>query len=137
MAKKTPRAKCLEAAQLLARISATDDNGYATCVTCGVVEHYKDMDGGHYINKGSSSYWSLEPENIHPQCKGCNSFGMRHHNKESVYTLWMIDMYGRDFVDQMHSTKKNTKKMYKADYEDFLKETNELINFHKKRIGEL
>lgn len=133
---KTPRAKCLEAAQLLARISAADDNGFCKCVTCESVEHYKDMDGGHYISKGSSSYWSLEPENIHPQCKSCNGFGMKFRNAESIYTLWMIDMYGRSFVDDMHASKKNVKKMYKKDYEEFLTETNKLINFHKKRIGE-
>ena len=120
----------------MARISAADDNGYAQCVTCGIKEHYKDMDGGHYINKGSSTYWALEPENIHPQCKGCNSFGMKFHNKESVYTLWMVDYYGRDFVDQMHANKKNIKKMYKTDYTDYLAETNKLIKWHKDRIGE-
>ncbi len=136
MAKKTPRAKCLETAQLLARISAADENGYATCVTCGSVHHYKEMDGGHYIAKGSSSYWALEPENIHPQCKGCNGFKMRYGNAESIYTLWMIDNYGRSFVDHMHATAKNTKKMYKADYDEFLSETNKLIKYHKDRIGE-
>lgn len=135
MAKKTLRAKCLEAAQLLARISAADDNGYAACVSCGIKHHYKDMDGGHYIAKGKSSYWALEPENIHPQDKGCNGFGMKFGNAESLYTLWMIDNYGREFVDHMHATTKNTKKMYKADYEDYLKKTNELIRFHEKRIG--
>ncbi len=133
---KTPRAKCLDAAQLLARISAADDNGYCTCITCGTVDHYKEMDGGHYLSKGSCSYWALEPENIHPQCGSCNHTGMKFRNAEAVYTLWMVDMYGRDFVDHMIATKKNTKKMYKKDYEEFLTETNRLINFHKKRIGE-
>ena len=132
---KTLRAKCIEHAQKLARISEADDNGYARCVCCGAVKYYKEMDGGHYIAKGKSSYWSLEPKNIHPQCKGCNGFGMRYGNAESLYTLWMIDTYGREFVDEMHATTRKLKKMYKADYEDFLKETKEAIKQHEKRIG--
>ena len=35
--KSNPKAKALEAAQLLARISRADDDGYCTCVTCGHV----------------------------------------------------------------------------------------------------
>ena len=137
MAKKTLRAQCLEAAQLLARIAAADDSGYSQCASCGTTQHYKEMDGGHYIAKGKSSYWALDPVNIHPQCKSCNGFGMKYGNAESLYTLWMIDMYGRDFVEHMHDTTKKVKKMYKADYEEFLAEVNGLIKYHRDRIGEL
>ncbi len=136
MAKKTPRSKCLEAIQLLSRISAADNNGYAKCVSCGSVYHYKDMDGGHFIPKGHSSYWALEVENVHPQCKGCNGFGMKFGTAEAQYTLWMVDYYGRDFVDNMEQTKKNVKKLYKKDYEEMLSDFNERIAFHRKRIGE-
>lgn len=133
--KVTPRSKCLTAIQLLARISNADDNGYCTCVSCGVVHHYKEMDGGHFIPKGASSYWSLEIKNIHPQCKGCNGFGMKFGSAAQQYTAFMIDTYGRDFVDNMFATKSNVKKMYKADYVDLLAEINGLIKHHEKRIG--
>jgi len=62
---------------------------------------------------------------------------MKYGNAESLYTLWMIDMYGRDFVEHMHDTTKKAKKMYKADYEEFLAEVNGLIKYHRERIGEL
>jgi len=97
--------------------------------------HWKDADGGHYIAKGSSSYWALEIENVHPQCKGCNCFGMSKGSAEGQYTLWMIDMYGEDFVRQMHQDKRKLKKMYKQDYEDMLKEFNELIKHHEERLS--
>jgi hypothetical protein len=35
----------------------------------------------------------------------------------------------------MLATKKQIKKLYKADYEDMLKEFNELIRFHEDRLG--
>lgn len=135
MPKKTIRAKCIEAAQLLSRVSEADDNGYCTCVSCGAYGPWNEFDGGHFIPKGASSYWVLELENIHPQCKGCNGFGMKFGDASQRYTLWMEDYYGRDFVDNMLATKSQTRKMYKRDYEELLKEFNEQIKFHKKRIG--
>ena len=135
MAKATPRSKCLIAIQLRARITHADDTGYCVCVSCGVKQHYKDMDGGHYIPKGASSYWALEVENVHPQCKGCNGFGMKHGSAAQEYTTWMIDYYGREFVDNMLKTKSNVRKLYKADYVDMLKTFSADIKFHENRIG--
>lgn len=134
MPKPTLRKKCLDAIQLLARISAADDNGYCQCVSCGATHHYKDMDGGHFIPKGSSSYWALEIQNVHPQCKGCNGFGMKYGSASQNYTMWMIDYYGKDVVDEMLATAKNVKKLYKADYEEMLKDFKEQIKFHEARV---
>jgi hypothetical protein len=136
MAKATPRSKCLLAIQLLSRVAGADDEGYCTCASCGDQFYYKDGDGGHFIAKGHSSYWSLEVENVHPQCKGCNGFGMKFGTASQQYTIFMIDMYGKEFVDNMIATKKTPIKMYKADYVDMLKGFNELIKYHKERIGE-
>ena len=135
MAKATDRSKCLKAIQLLARISAADNNGYCECASCGESHHYKEMDGGHFIPKGSSSYWSLEVENVHPQCKGCNGFGMKYGIAAQQYTVFMVDMYGQDFVDDMFATKSNVKKMYKADYVELLAEFNALIKYHENRVS--
>tara|TARA_B110000091_G_C13373529_1_gene293228 strand:+ start:29 stop:460 length:432 start_codon:yes stop_codon:yes gene_type:complete len=143
MAKKTLRAKCLEAAQKLARISAANDNGYCQCVSCDPRElhswgHWKEMDGGHFIPKGSSSYHALDWEfNIHPQHKKCNMWGMRHGSAEAWYTIWMNNQFGTDFVEQMLRDKKKIKKFYAADYREMLADFNEQIKFHKKRLGEL
>lgn len=134
--KKTPRTKCLEALQLLARISAADHNGWVQCVSCGKKDHYKDMQGGHFIPKGCSSYWSLREENVHPQCPGCNMFGMRHGTASQSYTIWMQDFYGADFVQEMLDSKKLPVKLYKKDYEEMLADFNERIRHHKQRIGE-
>tara|TARA_R110000803_G_scaffold206581_1_gene273947 strand:+ start:81 stop:482 length:402 start_codon:yes stop_codon:yes gene_type:complete len=131
---KTMRAKCLEALQKLARLEAADDNGMVRCVSCNKHLHWKEAHGGHYIAKGSSSYWALERENCHPQCVGCNIFGMSRGSAEGQYTLWMIDYYGRDFVDKMHEDKRKLKKIYAADYKDMLAEFNKLIKHHEGRL---
>ena len=139
MAKKTLRAQCLEAIQKLARISAANSNGYAQCVSCDPEthaswHHWKEMDGGHFIPKGSSSYWALEIENVHPQCKGCNGFGMKHGSAEAWYTLWMENYYGKDFVQQMLRDKRKIKKLYAADYREMLAAFKEQIKFHEERL---
>jgi hypothetical protein len=134
--KATPRSKCLKAIQRLARISAADEYGMVSCVSCDKRMHWKECDGGHYIAKGSSSYWALEPENIHPQCKGCNAFGMSKGSVEGQYTLWMINYYGIEFVEQMHRDKHKPKKLYVADYREMLAGFQASIKHHEKRIGQ-
>ena len=131
-----PRASALEAAQALARISRADDDGYCTCVTCGHVGKWNDgFDGGHFIAKGSCSYWMLDPRIIWPQCKPCNGNGMKFGNKEAVFTLWMIDKFGREFVDHIHAMQKTVIKRTAQDYDEFTKSANLEIAGHKKRIG--
>jgi len=86
------------------------------------------------LAKGSSSFWALRIENVHPQCQSCNMWGMRYGSAAQQYTLWMEDMYGRDFVDEMIATKSNAIKLYKADYEEMLAEFNEQIKYHENRV---
>lgn len=136
MPKKTPRTKALETLQKLVRVKAADENGYCTCVTCGKMDKWQSMDGGHFYSKGSCSYWALDERNIHPQCKGCNGFGMKYGTAAQQYTLYMIDMYGRDFVEEMEAKKRDSIKYYKKDYDEMIKEWNEQIKEHLKRIGE-
>ena len=133
---QTLRAKALKTLQKLARIKAANDSGFAHCVSCGRVNHYKEMDGGHFISKGSSSRWALEECNVHPQCKGCNGFGMKHGSAEAQYTMWMIDYYGRDFVESMIAKKKDPVKFYTQDYRDMIADWEEQIKAHERRVGE-
>lgn len=132
---KTAKSRALEAAQLLARISRADDDGYCTCVTCGHVGKWNNgFDGGHFIAKGNCSYWMLDPRNIWPQCKACNGNGMKFGNKEAAYTLFMIDWFGREFVDYMKSMEKTIIKRSANDYNEFISETNKEIAIHRARI---
>ncbi len=133
--KSTPKSKAIKAIQKLARVAAADDNGYCQCVSCGGFFHWSEGDGGHYIPKGASSYWALRIENVHPQDKKCNGFGMKYGTAAQEYTKWMIDYYGRDFVDEMERLKREPVKHYKKDLEEMAKEFNEQINFHLNRIA--
>jgi len=120
--------------QLLVRLKASDDNGYVTCVTCGVVKHYKDgMQGGHFRPRGKAAT-KLMIENVHPQCNACNSFGMKFHGKEAEYTLYMVDMYGKEFVDEMIELSNKPHKWYRPDLEDLIKDFKAQIKEQEERV---
>ena len=72
---------------------------------------------------------------MRPQCKGCNGFGMKYGSAAQQYTVYMVDTYGRDFVDDMFASKSNVKKMYKSDYVDLLAEFNAIIKHHENRVS--
>jgi hypothetical protein len=116
MSTMTPRAKALQTLQKLVRLKAADDNGFCECVTCNDICKWTEGDGGHFIPKGHSSYWALVEENIHFQCKKCNNWGMKYGTAAQQYTLYMIDTYGRDFVEDMEKRKRDEVKYYKRDY---------------------
>jgi len=136
VSKATPKSKALITLQKLVRVSAADDNGYCKCVSCGQYEHWKDMDGGHFIPKGNSSFWALKKMNVHPQCKKCNGFEMKFGTAQVSYTLWMERTYGAGKVAYMISCKRNPIKYYKADLVEMTAQWNNEIKEHLDRISE-
>ena len=128
MKKKTLRALIDDVAKLLQKhvrlkaAVAANKNGFIECVSCNKWFHWKDMQGGHWIERGKQATKIME-ENIHPQCKGCNQYGMRHrtHVREG-YSKFMRDMYGDDFCDQMLIDSKKPVKYFRPDLEDMVKD---------------
>jgi len=115
MAKRTRKtiAQEVEAAavllQKLTRLRAADQNGYCTCVCCGARKPWDQMHGGHYISRKWTATKLME-ENIHACCPRCN--GPLAGNM-IPYTLFMIDKYGRAFVEELERIKHVTKKYYR------------------------
>lgn len=97
--------------QLYVRLKAADGNGYVSCVTCGVTRHYKDeMQGAHFIERTWLAT-KLMGENVHPCCSSCNGgFGGKPKGNLVAYTLYMVDMYGRDFVEELEVLKHKSRK---------------------------
>lgn len=120
MAKKKTIAGLVEQAatilQRIVRMKAADENGYCTCVTCGKVDHYKNMDGAHFISRVKTRHKLLE-ENIHVCCKKCNGYLGGNYQ---AYTLFMVDTYGRDFVDELLETQNNTMKWMRSEILDHI-----------------
>ena len=129
---KTVKNRAHELLQKLVRMKAADDNGYVQCVSCGVVKHYTQMDGGHFISR-SYSFHSLREENIHPQCKGCNRFFGKCHDD---YRRYMVEMYGEEFVDWLTDTKWTIHKWSIPDLNEQIAYFKERIKDQAIRLGE-
>ena len=92
--------------QRIVRMKAADESGYLNCVTCGVRKHWQEVDGGHFVSRTYTAHKLLE-ENINPQCKSCNGF---KGGAGAEYAIFMIDTYGREWVDNLLATKAETRK---------------------------
>ena len=135
---KAVRAVALTTLQKMVRLRDADNNGYCKCVTCGCVRRWNEgMQGGHFIakGKGGTNEWALDERNVHPQCAECNSFGMKFHNKQARYTMYMIRRYGPELVDMMTLQNKVTK-YTRGELMILTDKWKKEIKFHKDRIGE-
>ena len=133
MAKKTLRGLVDDLAKLLQKLVrlkaavAANQNGFIECVTCNEWHHWKEMQGGHWIERGKQAT-KVMIENIHPQCRGCNGFGMKYSTHcTDTYSQYMRLMYGDDFCDQMLRDSKKPFKHFRPDIEDRIRETAALI----------
>ena len=104
------------------RLQEADENGLLECITCGKIVHYKECDAGHYVHG-----LDFVEDNQHGQCKRCN---MYLSGNLANYTLYMIDRYGRERVDELHLEKHKTHKYS-------IPELREKREGYRQRIKEL
>ena len=138
--KKTTVAQEVEkAAKLLqryVRLKASDENGYCQCVTCGKVDHYKAMQGGHFYSRRHTIFKLFE-ENIHPQCPACNVYGMKTTRTQEAYRIYMEDMYGARRIRAMQRLAwRAAPKFNREEVIQFQRELKEKIKEEEYRIGE-
>ena len=137
MAKRKPKsiARLVEDAacilQRIVRLKAADENGYCACVTCGKIDRWQDLQGGHFISRRFTAHKLLE-EQIHPQCPGCN--GPKKGNPVA-YTLYMLDRYGREWVDNLEATKWDTKKYSRAEITEIIEDLKHYESEVRKTKG--
>lgn len=100
-----------------------DHRGMVACVSCGAVKPYQEMDTGHWIPRTAGKAVYYEPDNLNPQCPGCNRF--RVESGKIGYTLWMVRHYGQDRVDELQAMARQTVKIDLDYYRDLY---TELLN---------
>ena len=103
-----------------------DEGGTTRCVTCGKAVYWKECDAGHFVPGRSNSVLFVE-DIVHPQCKVCNIW-MRGNYQN--YTLYMLDKYGRQKVDEFLQLKYQVKKYNVSELE-------EMIGHYKKKLKDL
>ena len=133
--KRTTTSLMEEAAKLtqkLVRMKAANAFGIAQCITCGKEESWKELDGGHFVPRAHKKH-KLREENIHPQCRYCNRY---RNGALAEYTLYMIDMYRRDFVEWLWDTKQEVVKPNRDELVNQIRELKEQIKDQEIRLGE-
>ena len=111
--------------------------GFCECVTCGVIKHYKEIQGGHFYGRKEVLRFKLMEENIHPQCAGCNWKGMQTTKIRERYRMYMEDMYGVRRVKAMNRLAFRKPPRFKMEEVlEFKKYLREQIKIQLKRLGE-
>lgn len=83
---------------------------YITCITCGDKVHWKEANAGHFQHG-----LDFVEDNQHGQCVRCNMYLSGNLDR---YTLWMIDKYGRERVDELIFMAKNRPKYSRSELEE-------------------
>lgn len=121
--------------QKLVRMKAADESGYCECVTCKKRFHWKEMQGGHFIERGKIGTKTIE-ENINPQCHYCNHYGMKKASCVLDYKQWMIDMHGADYVEWLRQEARRVVKHSRQDLEGQIVEVLGRIKEQSARLNE-
>ena len=105
------------------RLKESDEYGYCICVTSGQKMFWKEAQCGHFISRGKyPTRW--DETNCHPQSVYSNIFLKGDYIN---YTIYMIDRYGREYVDELIDKSKQSVKIPTA-------ELVEKISYYKSEV---
>ena len=105
-------------------------NGMCRCVTCGSWQPIQETDCGHFVPKKRGNAVYFVEENLAPQCASCNRF---YEGNTHMFTLYIIDTYGREKVEELEQLAR-TKVFYRAqDYLDIERRFKEALNELEKQ----
>ena len=90
-----------------------DEGGTTRCVTCRAPIYWKEAQAGHFV-PGRTNAVLFHPDLVHVQCIACNIFRGGNY---AAYTLFMLDRYGREKVEEFLSLKHKVVKLARSDLE--------------------
>jgi hypothetical protein len=134
--------KADEAFSRYTRIRWSDKDGICTCITCGRMKHWKEVDAGHYRRREHQST-RFDEKNVHPQCRYCNFYrgGAEAEHREyidSTYgdgTAYQIEqkslMRSKRTAFDMHMIRKE----YEQKLKDLCEERGIILKPTKKKAS--
>ena len=129
--------KAAKLLQRYVRLKRSYDDGYCQCVTCGKVDHYTAMQGGHFYSRRHTVFKLFE-ENIHVQCPACNQWGMRTTKIQEAYRIYMEDIYGTRRIRAMQRLAwRASPKFNRDEVIQFQREIKEKIGQELYRLGDM
>lgn len=103
-----------------------DEGGTCYCVTCRTPIFWKEAHAGHFV-PGRTNSVLFHPDITNAQCPICNLW--RGGNYQA-YTLYMLDKFGREKVEEFLSLRRQVVKLTRTDLE-------EIIETYKAKLEQL
>lgn len=94
------------------RLRDAGPDGYAKCVTCPRVIHWRDGDAGHWITRAKEATL-FDERNVSFQCKGCNKW---QGGKPLEHEQAIIRKYGPEAPEQIKTKAVQRCKRTENDY---------------------
>jgi len=102
---------------------ADPHTGLVSCVTCGIMKPWKEMQAGHYESRGNN-FLRYDERNVHVQCYGCN---VARKGNYPAYATFMVRTYGTDILETLREESKFSLKFTTA-------ELQEIIDTYKEKL---
>ena len=106
------------------RLREATTEGMTQCFTCGKIDHYKNLQNGHFQSRRHhATRW--DETNCQVQCIKCNMFGQGEQYK---FSLYLDAKYGVGTSEELEYQSKQTIKMTRIDYVENISYYKELVN---------
>ena len=116
---------------LFIRMRASDEDGYATCFTCGQVKKWKEGDAGHFISRGAySTRWN--ESNVQFQDKKCNIF---HNGQQFLFAMALDELYGEGTAVNLLRESKDLRKYSMDDLRDMIQKYKDKVEDIRRNKG--
>jgi hypothetical protein len=104
-----------------------DENGMVKCFTCPKVDHWKNLQAGHYIPQSIALSLVFHEKNVHQQCAGDNLY---KRGNPTVYAIELQKRYGPTILEDLQNERVENFRYTRVDYE-------EMIETYKKKLESL
>lgn len=97
------------------------------CISCGKSKQVDEMDAGHYVPRGSSSFLRFSEFNVHGECTRCNRFDDFHL---VGYRKNLIEKIGLKAVEDLEESRSKVKRWTKSELEEIIKRYERIPERH-------
>ena len=108
---------------LYIRLKDSDENGFCKCISCQKIQHYKDVDAGHFISRRHMST-RYDVNNVFPQCRYCNRYVA---GNQWLYSQ-ALEKIKKNLPEKLYLKSKQTVKYSNDDLESLISYYNNLLN---------
>jgi len=110
------------------RLRDSDENGIATCFTCGARQTWNSggMQAGHFIGRRNQST-KFDEKNVHAQCVQCNHFNA---GMQFEYSIALDKKYGDGTAVNLLAQSRTT--CHRSEFE-----IKELTKYYRQKVKEL